>query len=97
MQESDFFKKAIAAGLTESMADTLELYLEGYKPGSFTTAVLENRLTEAVRYADATSLTMLPTLVEFIRWEMPADCSGSPAKVAAWIDRCWAEKKDAHE
>lgn len=53
--------------------------------GGFLASVLRNDLAEAVTRADGTSLAYLREIVWYVHNEMPADCHGSPERVAAWL------------
>lgn len=55
-------------------------------PGGFVRAVLENNLSEAFGRADDASLAGLFDIMRYVRWEIPNNCHGSPAKVQAWLD-----------
>jgi len=69
----------------EHVRDSLELYVEeGFDPGGFLSAVLENKLMESVARADNQSLHLLSELVRFINWELPGGCYGSESKVKSW-------------
>jgi len=53
--------------------------------GGFLRAVLANDLFLAIGRASTTDLAALPTLVRFIRQNLPLESFGSPASVDAWI------------
>jgi len=55
-------------------------------PGGFLRAVLENNLQEAVIRADKENLMGLREIVQYVYWEVPHLCWGSPAKVKAWLE-----------
>ena len=55
------------------------------QPGGFVRAVLENDLLAAVQRADSTSAAALPVIVDYVYFNLPAQCYGSPAKVAKWL------------
>lgn len=55
------------------------------KPGSFLLAVLENDLWLAVESADDESFRNLRSIVAEVYYNQPAECCGSPEKVAAWL------------
>jgi len=61
--------------------------LRGEYPGGFLTAVLENRLSQAIARADAENLLALPSIVNFLYNRTPAQCNGSPESVAAWPEK----------
>lgn len=66
--------------------DAIWNYAELHQPcGSFTTAVLENNLSEAVGRADESSQAALVEIVRYVHWEIPSVCHGSPAAVHAWL------------
>lgn len=54
-------------------------------PGGFLYAVLTNNLKESFARADDQNLSALPAIVSFMYNHMPADCQGSPQRVAAWL------------
>ncbi len=58
---------------------------DGYSPGSFTRAMLENNLFEAIGRADYDSMAALPAICGYVYNEVPSLCWGSPEKVQAWI------------
>lgn len=63
----------------------LERYLNhGIMPGSFLTAVLENKLMESYRAADDDSLRQIPSLIKYLYNHFPMAAWGSPERVAAW-------------
>lgn len=67
--------------------DAITDYAEHHRPqGGFVMAVLENDLMQAMGRADEHSLRGLFDIVRFVRWEIPADCHGSPEKVRAWLE-----------
>ena len=62
-------------------------YVEkGYRPGSFLSAVLEDRLCDAVMLADENSLAAIKQILWVLHNEAPSRCWGSPEKVIAWLD-----------
>jgi len=66
--------------------DAIWNYTEHHIPcGSFTTAVLENNLSEAIGRADSESQAALFEIVRYVRWEIPSVCHGSPEAVRAWL------------
>ena len=68
------------------MRESVRLYVEQrVKPGSFLMAILENNFKEIVGLADETNLSGLQQWAEFLRWEIPSACQGSPEKVQAWL------------
>lgn len=68
--------------------ESLDLYVsKRYQPGGFLTAVLENNLEKAIANADSESLESLKAICLFVYNKMPGNCYGSPARVAAWLNR----------
>ena len=61
---------------------------KGYLPGSFTTAVLENNLVNAMAYADKDSKAGLEDIISFCKYEIPSRCWGSEKRVEFWVDHC---------
>lgn len=59
----------------------------GREVGSFLTALLSNDLRDAVCRADDVNRLRLRDIVVFLVNDAPADCWGSPEKVAAWRER----------
>jgi hypothetical protein len=77
---------------TDDLKGALERYIEeGYMPGHFVTAVLENNLFEAIRRADDVNILLIPLLCTWIWNEAPTNCWGSPAKVRAYHLTFWPE------
>ena len=69
-----------------TILDAIRNHADHHHPcGSFTTAVLENNLSEAIGRADQFSLAGLFEIVRYVRWEIPSVCHGSPEKVKAWL------------
>ena len=59
--------------------------VDGIRPGSFLTAVLENDLQEAVMRANPmVNLLALPQLLRFLFNEAPSVSYGSPERVSIW-------------
>jgi hypothetical protein len=56
----------------------------GVPPGHFLMAVLCNDLREAVVRADDVNLAALPDIVNWVRFNAPPACWGSPAAVNRW-------------
>ena len=72
------------------MQSGLRRYIEDrIPPGDFMQAVLENDLREALGRADQINRHALFDIVSWLWSYAPADCWGSPEKVAAWL----AERK----
>ena len=65
----------------------LEAYIEqGYMPGGFLTAVLENKFVDAVSNADLENTRNLQAYANFLYNYAPRACWGSREKVKAWSD-----------
>lgn len=54
-------------------------------PGHFTTAVLENNLTEAIGRADRESLANIVDIVGYVYTSIPSIAWGSPQRVKDWL------------
>ena len=68
---------------------------EGAIPGGFLLAVLENDLKGAINRADSSNLKNLVAYSYFLYNDAPADCYGSPEKVAAWAKAGGLKGKEA--
>ena len=67
--------------------ESLEAYVIKHRePSGFLFAVLTNDLRDAVAMADDANGPALTEIVRYCRWEIPGDCWGSKAKVAAWLE-----------
>jgi len=72
--------------IPKHMMEGLKRYVEeGIMPGHFLTAVLENKLSEAIARADDENLANLPAYCGYLHWEAPSACHGSQEKVQAWV------------
>jgi len=66
--------------------ESLHRYVdERILPSDFIYAVLTNNLREAFRLADEANLAALHEIVIYCWNNIPAECWGNPAKVAAWL------------
>jgi hypothetical protein len=73
-------------GLPEDVLDTFKLFVfKRLRPGQFLMAVLSNDLQKAVGHADDNSMKSLRRIVQFVYFDLPSDCWGSPEKVRAWL------------
>jgi len=54
-------------------------------PSSFLQAVLSNNLRESFACADENNRAAMFEIVSYCYWKIPADCWGSPEKVAAYL------------
>jgi hypothetical protein len=72
--------------LPEKFQDGMQNYIEkGYPPGHFLSAVIQNDLSKAIGYADPESLTMIPTLCEWIFNRAPSKSWGSRIAMEKWV------------
>jgi len=82
--------------IPERMMGGLKRFIDsGDIPCGFLCAVLENDLKDAVNRADDANLAILPAYSFFLYNDAPADCYGSPAKVAAWAKLGGLKGKEA--
>lgn len=80
------------SALPEHMQDGMRIYIEhGVPDGSFLMAVLENDLRGAFSRADSINRKRIGDYVHWLYNNAPSQCSGSPAKVEAWIKRARGE------
>ena len=83
------------SGIPEHMRESVRLYLEhGLKPGSFLTAILEDKLVESVAQVDNINIAQIVSWAKFLWNEMPMGSWGSKEKVEAWIKK---KKEELHE
>lgn len=61
--------------------------LTGIVPGSFLRAVFAGELELAERHADPTNKPLLEVYGDFLEFEAPPDCWGSPKRVQEWVER----------
>jgi hypothetical protein len=74
--------------IPERIMQNLLYYVKGKEaPGGFLYAVLSNNLFKAISKADDEMLPLIPLLVMYIHWEVPASCHGSPEHVKAWMEK----------
>ena len=74
--------------LPERIQAGLCRYVEhGSMPGTFLRAVLSNDLMEAYHQADSESLACLKDILNYIHWEIPGPCHGSPEAVKRWVEK----------
>ncbi len=72
--------------LPEHMRDAARRYVEnGYAPGHFLTAVLENNLVEAAARADEENQRALFQWASWLYNHVPTPAWGSSEKVTEWI------------
>lgn len=73
--------------LPAHMQGAARRYVEqGIPPGSFLTAVLENNLMQAFARADEINTDAMRVWTEWLYWEAPGNCHGSPTLVQTWIE-----------
>lgn len=83
-----YLAKARALSIPDACADAMARYLVyGVRPGSFLTAVLENRFVGAVGKADSHNALLLKNYARFLWNDIPSPAWGSPEKVKEWIER----------
>jgi hypothetical protein len=71
--------------LPEHMREAARCWVDdGIMASSFLTAVMTNNLTRAFGYADEKNGAAIERWVQWLCWEIPGVCWGSPEKVAAW-------------
>lgn len=74
--------------IPERIMQNLLYYVKGEEhPGGFLYAVLCNDLFGAVGKADKEMKPLIPLLVQYIHWEVPSGCHGSPEHVKAWMEK----------
>ncbi len=74
--------------IRDDIREDLDLWGSGnqpYPPGGFLRAVLENDLAGAFGRADDDNRRAMHDIVCYVYNELPSQCWGSPAKVAAWL------------
>lgn len=77
----------------EGLRDGLKLYIEqGYEPGSFLMAVLENNLAESFARADNINRYLMFEIVSWLYNEVPMACWGSKERVKAWMEEKKADR-----
>ncbi len=74
-------------GIPEHTFEALKRYVEHrLPPGGFLEAVLTNNFIETVGRADDQNSEKLKEIAEFVYWELPGSCWGSPEKVREWLE-----------
>lgn len=69
----------------ESLISAMIGYLtEGYDPGGFVTAVLENDLVRTFQSMSPDSTSSLEALVKFVNLDLPGPTRGSIKQIVAW-------------
>lgn len=93
-------KTAAADMLPAHMVKHVISYFEqGYPPGDFFRAILENDLMEACCRADAENLQALSQYCEWLRWNVPGRPSrwGSREAVRIHVDECFKQNERGEE
>jgi len=86
-QLDHYTAKLAASDVPEHLQGGLALYLaEGYQPGHFMTAVLENNLKEAVSRADDKAALGIAAVVRFLYNHAPRHAWGSPTNVTTYME-----------
>lgn len=87
-------KESMAATVPPITLESIERYeRNGYVPGHFVTAVLENDLCGAINRADKVNLAALIDTVRYLYNHVTAECWGSPEKVRAWAKKKAEERE----
>lgn len=74
--------------IPERIMQNLLHYVKGEEvPGGFLYAVLCNDLFGAVKKADQEMQPLIPLLCQYIHWNIPIGCHGSPEIVEAWMSK----------
>jgi len=80
--------KADYSLIPERVMNNLLAYVKGDEAlGGVLYAVMSNDLFQAVGRADTEMKPLIPLLVQYIHWEVPGGCHGSPAHVKAWMEK----------
>ena len=84
--------------LPTNLQDGMQRYIEnGFQTGHFLKAVLSNDLFGAVSRADNQNIKLIPDIVRWMHWEIPAPAWGSQEKVKSWEDSFkLLEEKQTH-
>lgn len=81
MSAIDYSK--LPAGLRAGFRTYVE---RGVPPGSFICAVLKNDLAGATMRADPSNLAAMPSILRWLRWNVPGACWGSTERFSEWCD-----------
>jgi len=79
---ADFFGMSIPEHVRGGL---LRYASEHVQTGDFLRAVISNDLREAVARADDENMRNIPAIVNWLYWEAPSECWGSPEKYQEWI------------
>lgn len=81
------FVQTLGGPIPKNIYEGIKNYIEErLPPGHFVSAVLENNLSEAVAYADPTSLAYLKPIVQFVFNDLPSPAWGSRSIVRDWLE-----------
>ncbi len=84
--------------IPERIMSNLLYYVKGEEaPGGFLYAVLCNNLFAAVSRADEEIKPLIPLIVQYIHWEVPGGCHGSPEHVKRWMEEKQKEKENLNK
>jgi hypothetical protein len=78
------YDKLASPYLREPMKEYVE---KGLLDDRFIELLLSNNLVGTVQAADFININQIPQLCDFLTWEIPSTCWGSPEKVRNWIAR----------
>ncbi len=88
MTEADYRVALVESGVPPHTHEGYIRYLcEHILPGRFLQAILENDLRSALICADDHNQKKLYQHVAFLVNHAPADCWGSPERVASWVSQ----------
>ena len=93
---SEKAKDAAYVMLPEHMSQhVIDYFEQGYPPGSFLRAVLENDLMEAFVHADDINSHHIKNYMEWLRWHVPGrpDRWGSREAVQKHIRECYEQNE----
>ena len=86
------------SAIPERIMSNLLYYVKGEEaPGGFLYAVLSNNLFSAFSRADAEMKPLIGLLIQYIHWEVPGCCHGSPEHVKAWMEKTRKEREEANK
>lgn len=80
--------------IPENLMKNLWAYVRGEEaPTSFLYAILTNNLFKSMVLADSVTRPIIPLLVQYIHWEVPGLCHGSPEHVKNWMEEQKKQKE----
>ena len=93
------FEKPISKDKLDFMRVDIKQAIDTYvslhqQPGDFVTAVLMDKLADAVCRADADNLAHIKDIVLYVSNDIRGDCHGSPEIVINWLKDCGGERTD---